>query len=252
MKKLIIIALLWGGVFALTNCADLDPLPWTQNDVFINTKYNADSTLVHGLSLYSRSNKRLASSTATSPSQETYNMNVYIALQPYEFLWDTPDEEMSTDLPEAGTYTFSAFTKSDNEEITGSDILKSKYLMPTHIVSCEFDSINSKLNVVWHTIDDADYSILFLQNAVGKEVYASSSITANDTTESVIGSSKNWLAIDYANQEEGAYVPTEGETLTLQIVYFRKDTNDDEGKLLDARSICTYDFVWHDPIEVTD
>ncbi|MFV0522104.1 MAG: hypothetical protein ACK5MI_06720 [Mangrovibacterium sp.] len=250
MKKLIIFSLMLWGAFSLTNCADLDPLPWTQNDAFINTKYAADSTLVHGLSLYSRSNKRLSSSTAVSPDSSEYEMNVYVASQPFEFVWDTPDEDMASTVPKTGTYNFSAFTKSDNEEVTGTDILRKNYILPTHVASCAFDSVNSKLNIVWRSVDDADYAVIFLINANGKEVYASNTINANDTTESISESSSNWLSPDQVGNE--AYVPSNGEKFTLQISNFKKDVNDSEEKLLDARSITTYDFTWQSPIETEE
>lgn len=244
MKKRMYLVMACCAAFLLS-CADLDPLPWTQNDAFISTKYAADSSLVHGLSLYSRSNKRLASSTATTPSGDEISMNVYIANQPYEFLWD---DELSSELPEAGTYSFYAITKSDDKEVEGEDVLKDKYLVPTKIVSCEYDSVYSKLNVVWRKVTDASYAVMYIKNAQNKEVYATSTLTANDTTETITASSKLWLAIDAVNLVEGAYVPTEGEELTLQVVHYKKDATDENAKLLDARAICTYNFIWHDSI----
>lgn len=251
MKKFLAVALLACSALGLSNCADLDPLPWTQNDVFITTKYSVDSSLVHGLSIYSRSNKRLSSSTCASPNDSvSYEMNPYNANQPYEFTWNTTDENMTSSLPSSGVYRFKALTASDSEEITGSDVLKKQYLLPTQVAICAFDSINSKLNIAWRAVNDCDYSILMILRADGKEVYASRTLAATDTAEVVSKTNGNWLAPGYQDLVEGTYEPTDGEKLTLQISSFKKDAGDSNEVLLDARSITTYDFIWKDPIEI--
>lgn len=253
MKKVIILASLICGALALTNCSDLDPLPWTQNDAFITTRYTADSTLVHGLSLYSRSNKQLASSTATSPKGlNVYEMKAYVASQPYEFVWNTPDADMTSILPSSGTYLFSALTKSDNEEVTGSDIVKKTFLLPAQIDSFAFSENNANLNIIWNSVDGADYAVIFIRNSTNKQVYTTNPILANDTTQTISESDKNWLTTDFLNQSQEVYVPTDGEQLTLEIANFKKDANDPDYLLLDARSISTYEFTWRSPIIVEE
>ncbi|MFV0291014.1 MAG: hypothetical protein ACK5IJ_09020 [Mangrovibacterium sp.] len=252
MKQYLYILMCSCFLMTMTNCSDLDPLPWTQNDAFITTKYDADSVIVHGLSLYSRSNKRLLSSQATSPSGEQQTMNVYMQSQPYEFLWNTSDADFSIDLPEAGTYSFEAYTKDDNEKIIGTDVLKNKYILPTKVVTCAFDSINSKLSLVWRKVEGASYSVLFIKNEANQDVYATTTLAANDTVETITKESKNWLSVDYLNQVEGAYVPTDGEELTIHIVTYKKDANDVDETLLDAQSVTDYNFIWKDKIEIAE
>ncbi len=248
MNKVRIIVVFLVSILVFAQCSDYEPLAWTDNDAFITSQYS-NGEIVHGLSFYARSNVKLKSVVVNTPNQDEINMDVFIIAQPYEFVYDTHQAEMTSSLPQAGSYSFTAITQGENEEIVGHDEIVAVTLPPAKIESCSFDSLYSQLQVTWHSVEDASYTIMSILDERGNKVYMTKALAKTDTAKVVSVNDPYWLLTDYNSGATETYKPMGGQRYTVQVATFLKEQRDEK---LQARSLATESFIWQDEINIID
>lgn len=248
MNKIIICIIIISGSILSISCEKSKVEAWIETDAFILSRVMNEDT-VFGISLYARSNKTIETITCqTSISNKIEMVQAYKNSQ-YEFVYQTDTLQMNLSIPNIGSYVFDAKTK-EGEEITQSDIVTNKYIVPTIIDSCIYDSLYTKLNIYWQKVENSSYSILFLINKDGKEVYSSGNMSPSTTSKSITSNESKWLAANRENGIEGRYEPSESEEFTVKISSFLTDASNPNKTKLQGMSINTTQVIWHNPIEI--
>ena len=236
MKK-IIPFILGAMVIGFVACEPEEVIFSPAADAFIITKtVETDNQIdtTYGLFLHVFANKAMQTVSA-SPNNET---DVSIDLEayesyPYDFFYQTPDDEFSTTIPFIGDYTFNIIAQSGETE-TLSDKLLDDFIYPTDTVKCVWVSADEKTKVSWTKIEDADYIVVKMFKT-DEEMVFSSAAKAGTTTEFSFGeTTSSWV---------NGYQPVVGTDYIIELDAYMYEPGLSDLNL-QAKSINFKTFTW--------
>lgn len=198
ISKLMIASVMAG--FA-TSCAEDDFVADATGDAFIISKITgagAEADTVYGLALHAFGNKDFSKVTVTSPENLQANLTPYNG-STYEYFFETAADEFTAALPAQGNYNFS-FKFTTAEEDTDVDELTDDVLFPAKITRCEYDAADSRIEIEWEAVEDADYIVVSLKDQAGKLVYISVSLGGSKVTHEIAENTTIW----YDTPDNGA------------------------------------------------
>ena len=216
-----------------TSCADDDFVADASGDAFIISKIQGqgeEAVTVYGLALHAFGNKDFSKVTATSPANVATNLASYNG-SAYEYYHETDEDEFTPAPPAQGNYNFS-FKFTTAEEDTDVDVLTDDVLVPATITKCEYDATDSRIEVEWEKVEDADYMVVYLEDQVGNMVYISSSLSGTKVSYEISESTIHWYD-----------TPDNGVTYTLIIGAFMYESVAADLNI-QAKSVATATVVW--------
>lgn len=193
-----------------------------------------DGNVVKGLGLHAFSYSAFESVTANLKDEPM----VTYALEPYmgfsqDFIWITPSDQFTVDMPASGEYQFNAVFK-DGRTLAFYDKLTDDFILPPQITSCTYTSAGNKVDVVWTLVKDADLYNVKLIDDKGKILFVSSLYSNKTSSISFNSSSTGW-------QNSG--LPASGQVITVEVTAYlvEADSNvNDLQCISNARS----EIVW--------
>lgn len=179
----------------LTSCLK-DPEPVVLDaagDVFIQKIVENDSEL-YGLSFVVYGNKGLESVTVKSPDDKSWSLNKESTADHIFYLF--PDEEdYSETMPETGDYEFTVTsTQEDEAALVIKDKLETKTLDALVIDSVKIE--NSRLELYWQAVKDADEYVVRLYDSSENLIYLSPELDKNAKDYKFGTSDQGWLSSD--------------------------------------------------------
>jgi hypothetical protein len=197
MKKVILFvfsALLAG----LVSCEKEEIAFDSTADVFVIVKLQsagAEIDTVYGIALHVFANKPMQTVTANleSDPEISYTLNAYDNY-PYDFYFETDENEFTPTMPELGNYMFDVIAQTTGETATLSDGLLEDIIYPAENFVCAYDTEEDEMKVTWNEIDDVDYLIVRMYDEDGGMVFSSAAITNGNTVEYTFDAAKaGWL-----------------------------------------------------------
>lgn len=228
MRKIfvkVLILLLFTG---FTACDDEELVAYARGDAFIVSKVFEQDT-VYGLALHAFGYKDFSRVEVTDPDGENIQLLPYNGYT-YDYYYEDEDEFYPA-LPVAGNYSFSfAFTSGETD--TDVDVLNDDVLYPAHITKCEYDATDQRVELEWDNPEDADYFVIFMEEADGDLVYISPALTGTKTNHEI--SSSSWV---------NGKTPATGTTYTIVINAYMYEPGLDDLNV-QGKSITTRTVVW--------
>lgn len=206
-------------------------------DVFTITKTVGTGTEVdtlYGFALHVFANKSMTSVSA-SPDDGT---NVTYQLEPYDgytydFYYETPEADFSTELPYVGKYDFNILAES-GESALKSDNLSDDFIYPTDVLEYAYDEENNKHVLTWNEIDDADYIVIKLFDTEENLVFSNPQSVKGDKETYTIPVSSGWV--------NGA-IPEPGDQFVLDLSGYAYEAGQ-IGVNLQSKSINLKTITW--------
>jgi hypothetical protein len=234
MKKIIaklMLMTLLGGL--AVSCGDDEFVADAAGDAFILSKIQGqgeEATIVYGLALHAFGNKDFSKVTVTSPDNVTTDLVPYVGV-PYDYYYETDEDEFTPEPPAPGNYNFS-FTFTSSETGTDVDELTEDVLLPATITKCEYNEAESRIEMTWDAVDDADFLVIYLENAAGELIYISEALRGTTTSHNISSTTSHWYQ-----------TPDVGETYTAIVGAFMYETVAVDLNI-QAKSIATATVVW--------
>lgn len=145
----------------LTSCNKKEESVTVAGDVYVVTQRSGDDILyglcIHAYSFYAFSNVTV--NPVTEPGT-TYHLQGYPGFKT-DFYYDTPEAELSTEMPATGNYHFVANFENGKTDID-DDILSADFLVPPVIKECSFDATKNKAVIEWEKVTGADLYVIKL------------------------------------------------------------------------------------------
>ncbi len=234
MKK-IITKLMIAPVIAglVISCGEDDFVADANGDAFIISKIigtGAEADTLYGLALHAFGNKDFSKVTATSPANMATDLAPYSG-STYEYFYETGEDDFTPALPDQGNYSFS-FKFTTAEEDTDVDELTDGVLFPAKITRCEYDATDSRIEIEWEAVTDADYIVIYLKDPDGKLVYISTSLAGSKVSHDVAENTTIWYD-----------TPDDGVTYTVIVGAFMYESASADLNI-QAKSIATATVVW--------
>lgn len=179
----------------LTSCLG-DPEPVVLDaaaDAFIQ-KIVKNDTELYGLGFVVYGNKGLESVTVKSPDEKSWSLKKESSADHIFYLF--PDEEdYSETMPETGDYEFTVkSTQEDEAALVIKDKLETKTLNAMVIDSVKIE--NSRLELYWQLVKDADEYVVRLYDSSENIIYISSEINKDVKSYKFGASDQGWLSSD--------------------------------------------------------
>lgn len=215
------------------SCADDDFIADATGDAFIISKIQGqgeEAVTVYGLALHAFGNKDFSKVTATSPVGMVTDLVSYRG-SAYEYYHETDQDEFMQALPAQGNYSFS-FKFTTAEEDTDVDELTDDVLVPATITKCEYDATDSRIEVEWEKVEDADYVVVYLKDPAGNMIYISPSLLGTKVSYEISESTIHWYE-----------TPDSGVTYTVMIGAFMYESAA-ANLNIQAESVATATVVW--------
>jgi hypothetical protein len=190
IAKLVLMTLL-GGL--AVSCGDDEFIADATGDAFILSKIQGEgeeATIVYGLALHAFGNKDFSKVIVTSPDDVTSNLEPYAGV-PYDYYYETDEDKFTPVLPVQGNYNFS-FTFISSETGTDVDELTDDVLLPATITKCEYNEADSRIEMTWDVVDDADFFVIYLENADGELIYISEALKGTVTSHNISSATNHW------------------------------------------------------------
>ncbi len=166
------------------------------------------TTTVYGLALYAYTYSTFSSVKAVNSSEKDTTYSLVENGSKTTFYYETPESELSTTKPAAGTFTFSAvFENGVTQDF--QDVLSSETVAPVTFEECAYSSANKKLDISWTLLSNADCYAIYIYDGTSL-VYATSSLDNTTKTRSITESDSGWAS---------GY-PVSGKTYTVKIYAF--------------------------------
>ena len=191
------------------------------------------SNTEYGIALYAYTLSSFKSVTAVS---ELHPEKIYTLKSNQgfttNFFYQTPDNEFTTTVPEASTYTFT-FTFANGVSNSFQNLLSNKGLAPPNIEKCEYVASLSSIEVTWTLLIDADsYAINIWDGPT--LVFASSELIKTKNYYSILGSGNGWA---------NGFTPQNGKTYTVRLLAFLYEPNGGSYNM-QATSMTETPVVW--------
>ncbi len=204
-------------------------------DVFVITKTVATENEVdtlYGFALHAFANKPMQSVTATADDDASYSLEAYEGY-PYDFYFQTPENQFSSSMPWVGSYSFNIVAQSGETSML-SDNLADDVIYPTDTIKYEFDATQKKMKLTWTEIEDADYLIVKMFEEDDDQVFQSSSLLGDKEEYTISASGSGWAS---------GFEPAEDGTYIIQLDAFKYESGQ-SGVNLQAKSISLQTIVW--------
>ncbi len=203
-------------------------------DAFVITKaIEIDNKVdtVYGLALHAFANKSMQTVSVTGDDNKTYQLKSFEGY-PYDFYYQTPDNQFTSEMPSGGAYSFNIAAQSGETSML-SDNLSDDVIYPTDTIKYEFDATLKKMKLTWTEIKDADYLIVKMFKD-DDQVFQSSSLLGDKEEYTISASGSGWAS---------DFQPADGKTYTVQIDAFKYESGQ-KGVNLQARSISVDPIIW--------
>lgn len=216
----------------LSSCNE-DDSTYAVGDVYL-ISHKEDNTLLYGLCIHSYSLTEAQSSvvvTLDEDSETSYHLKAY-GSDATDFYYETDAEDMTTEMPAAGTYHFGVnFENGDVFEC--DDILTSDVLEPPVISECSYDTGENQVIFSWNTVENANGYVVkaYKDNTL---VLLTSSLSTDIESVSFNENSTAWL---------NDYIPTDGTTYTVRINAFAYEEGGDTYNI-QCITFSEEDIVW--------
>ena len=222
----------------LTSCLD-DPEPVALDpaaDVFVQ-KIMTNGEVQYGVSYWVLGNKPLESVTVETPDNETISLDEDPENnQVFSFFPET--QNYTTISPEAGEYTFTVTSTQTNENpVTVTDDVESDELETLVIDSTQF--VNSKLQVSWESLENADSYYVRLYNASDQLIFISPQISGSATEYAFGPSDFGW-----ANSESIAETGVTYMVEVVGVLYESGATSSTQAFNIHYLSLDSTEVVW--------
>ncbi|WP_321288099.1 hypothetical protein [uncultured Sunxiuqinia sp.] len=236
MKKIILYIIPVLAV-ALVSC-EPEEIPFrSQADVFMITKTienNNQIDTLYGFALHVFANKPMTN-VSVSPENATDIAYSLVAVEenPYNYYYQTEDNNFSQQLPNIGKYDFNILAETGESE-SKTDNLLEDFIYPTDTINYEYDTEKKQHVLSWNKIDDASYIIIQLYNTDNELVFNSPNSIDGKKTSYTLSTSSGWL---------GSRTPETGEKFILELDAYSFEPGQ-EGVNLQAKSISKDTIVW--------
>ena len=182
-------------LLTLVSCGPEEIIFDPASDAFLVVKTidnNNQIDTVYGLALHVFANKGIQSVQATpnDGSGISYELSAFDGY-PYDFFYQTPDDEFSTTMPFVGDYSFDIIAQSD-ETATMSDRLLDDVIYPTDTLESSYDNQTSGTVLTWNKIEDADYIVIKMFDTSKNLMFNSSAIKGTKTEFAFGTSTAGW------------------------------------------------------------
>jgi hypothetical protein len=216
----------------VSSCADDDYVADASGDVFIVSRVRGEEAItVYGLALHAFGNKDFSKVTVASPASVSTELAPYMG-SAYEYYSETEKDEYTAILPALGNYNFS-FNFKTAEVDTDVDELTDDVLVPATITRCEYDAADSRIEIEWDAIDNADYIVICLEDQDGDPVYISTALSGSSTGHQIASGTSHWYIA----------APGNGDVYTVIVGAFMYETTAADMNI-QAKSIATATAVW--------
>ena len=225
--KILGLALLAGFV----SCDDEEIVATGQGDAFIISRVAGQDT-VFGLALHGFGNKDFTSVSVVDGEDTPYQLSSYNGY-PYDFFYETPENDFTVELPYTGNYNFSfAFITAETYE--DADVLSTGVIFPANITKYEYNSDNEQIELEWDRMDDADFIVVYLEDTDGVPVFVSRSLSGSTTSFNIAAGTVGW----------DSYVPETGHPYRVLIRAYMYEANGQRDLNIQAESIATSSVNW--------
>jgi len=218
------------------SCADDDFVADADGDAFIVSRITgqgAEADTVFGLALHAFGNKDFSKAEATAPGGTKIQLQPYNGYA-YDYYYEADEEQFSETLPETGSYSF-AFSYRTGESSSATDELSEDVLYPARITKCEYNATNLGVDLAWEALADAQYYVIFMEDADGDVVYVSERLGESVVSYTISESAKGLWTGDSG--------PSTGTSYTFVINAYRYE-NGVVDLNIQAKSIATATSVW--------
>lgn len=185
----------------LTSCLG-DPEPVVLDaaaDVFIQKIVENDSEL-YGLGFVVYGNKGLESVTVKNPDDKSWTLKKESSAEHIFYLFPG-EEDYSETMPETGDYEFTVkSTQEDEAALVIKDKLETKTLDALVIDSVKIE--NSRLELYWQSVKDADEYVVRLYDSSENLIYLSPELDKNAKDYKFGTSDQGWLSSERFKDDE--------------------------------------------------
>ncbi|WP_147372079.1 hypothetical protein [Mariniphaga sediminis] len=223
----------------LTSCVD-DPEPAAVDaapDVFVQ-KMVQDGEEKYALAFWVLGNKELESVTVEGPEDGSWTLDQSAENKRVFSLFPETENYKDT-MPDTGDYVFTVTsTQTDEAPIDVKDELEDEELGMMVIDTTEFD--NSKLNITWEKLNEADGYFVRLFDDSDDLIYMSAKVEDSKTEFSFGTSDQGW--VDSSNKAQ------DGETYRLEVLGILYESGATANKDYNVQfiSIASTEVVWGD------
>ncbi len=215
----------------LSSCDDEVIVANGQGDAFIISRVEGQDT-VFGLALHGFGNKDFKSVSAVDGENTSYKLSSYNGYT-YDYYYETAENDFTKDLPYLGNYNFSfTFTTAETDDDT--DVLSDDVIYPANITKCEYNTDDEQIELGWDEMSDADFIVIYLEDAEGNTVFVSKSLSGSKTSYNISDSTDSW----------GNYTPESGSTYKVLICAYMYEADNQEDLNIQSKSIATSTVVW--------
>jgi len=229
MKK-IIVAVIAGMAF-LTAC-NKDDEKIATCDAYIVSQISGQDTLF-GLSLHAYAYSSFSSVTVVpeNASEIAYHLQSSEGYD-YNYYYDTPDEDLSEEVPVSGNYHFSVvYGNKDTYET--DDYVSGDILYPATITQCAYDKSSSQAVIEWNAVEDADKYVV--------KLYKGDNLVFLNSDEDETSSRK--IEISATDSGWDDYKPGSGDSFVVKIYAFMYEPNGDNNNI-QAASFAESSLSW--------
>ncbi len=193
-----------------------------------------NGNVVKGLGLHAFSYSAFESVTVNLKDEPmiTYSLEPYMGYF-QDFIWITPSDQFTVDLPASGDYEFNAVFK-DGRTMKFYDKLTDDFILPPQITSCSYTSAGNKVDVVWTLVDNADLYNVKVIDDKGEILFVSSLYSNKTSSITFNSSSTGW-------QNSG--LPVSGQVITVEVTAYLVEENSTVNDL-QCISNTRSDIVW--------
>jgi hypothetical protein len=181
-----------------------------------------DQDTLTGLGLHAFSYSEFSAVTVNLEGNEekSYVLTPYLGYK-QDFIWNTPTEEFSAELPEAGNYVFNA-TFANGQRQTFINKLLDQVVMPPDIKECQYNTSNSLIETEWEKVTNAGTYNVKLMNQSGDILFVSEILTNATTRYSFGKNTPGWLISTF---------PANGQNLVVEVVSYLVEPGTGSSKL---------------------
>jgi len=198
----------------LTSCFDNDVDPTGYGDAYLMVKIVGQDTLYGlGLHAFSYSDFSAVTAAASSAPTNTYTLQAYMGYK-QDFIWLTPENQYSEELPVTGDYTFNA-TFATGESLVLADKLYTDRVYPPALTTCQYSNTSHKVEVKWTKPANAAVYTIRMFDSDGDLLFVSPSYNSSTDNYSFGKESQGWQTTTF---------PSEGTTCTVEVTAYRMKT----------------------------
>ncbi|MHA7111542.1 hypothetical protein ACRTDU_15530 [Sunxiuqinia elliptica] len=238
MRKIVTLALA-AGFLGLVSCESEDIAFDPYADAFIVTKTVENEGQVdtlYGLALHAFGNKAMTSVDVklTNDAEASFALEPYFN-NSYDFYYETPEAEFTSEKPVLGDYNFTVLAES-GEEAELSDKLFEDAIYPTDLIEASYDEEKEETTLTWNEIEDADYFVIKVYDEEDKLVFSPSrAIGEGDMTEySFKASTAGWL---------NGTIPAVGKNFRVELDAYMYESGQ-QGINLQTKAINEISIIW--------